>query len=507
MNKIKKIFSIIFIFLVFVPSPILAEEKSNFDQLIDTVSDNPDVKEANPILRDDMSQQFSSEVGGAMDSIVKTIIDSINTKHAFISPDKLSKLLVGVGKVLGNTAEFIGMYATHVDYLSSSAGRAYEGDYSGAAITAFNGSTRAAALIASATIGATVGTALGPVGTVAGAIGGIIAAGVAGLVWDETYGSAANILDQKITDSATAEKYLADYTKILLDRLEEQIAKDKEEDALADMERTEEIKRILRRAKDPYTRAMTFYTKKYNLMAARQYAIKAFEILEDNKNMYPELLKISAYQQTKVLLDDINKAISNATAVEITSASDEIEVLQGKDVTLTVKVQGGILPYQYVGTNGDWINENEVKTYWKASKEVGETIINLKVRDNIEQVASKKITINVIAEKVDQEFKGNLSGTWSGKGTGDFKGWTSNGTFIMNISESGKISGSYTGDDKGKLSGYISGSGKLNIKSGGGSAGSGKWGGTIKTNSYGKLQGGGTWSVDSFTGTWHGSEK
>lgn len=105
------------------------------------------------------------------------------------------------------------------------------------------------------------------------------------------------------------------------------------------------------------------------------------------------------------------------------------------------------------------------------------------------------------------KFAGTLEGAWSGKGTGDWKGWTSNGTFTMNISESGKISGTYVGDDQGKLSGSVSDSGKLDIKSGGGSAGSGKWNGTIKTNSQDKLQGSGTWSVDGFNGTWYGSEK
>ena len=110
-------------------------------------------------------------------------------------------------------------------------------------------------------------------------------------------------------------------------------------------------------------------------------------------------------------------------------------------------------------------------------------------------------------KKSVKQFMGTLSGTWSGKGTGDWKGWTSHGTFTMNISENGKISGTYEGSDKGQLSGFISSSGELNMKSGGGSAGSGKWGGTIKIDSQGKLQGSGNWSVDGFKGTWLGKSQ
>ena len=43
------------------------------------------------------------------------------------------------------------------------------------------------------------------------------------------------------------------------------------------------------------------------------------------------------------------------------------------------------------------------------------------------------------------------------------------------------------------------------MKSGGGTAGSGKWGGSIKINLEGRLKGSGTWSVDRFKGTWQGS--
>jgi len=116
--------------------------------------------------------------------------------------------------------------------------------------------------------------------------------------------------------------------------------------------------------------------------------------------------------------------------------------------------------------------------------------------DNILGKDQKKISV--------EQFMGTLSGTWSGKGIDDWKGWTSNGTFIMHMSKNGKISGRYSGDDKGKLSGSVSRSGKLNVKSGGGSAGTGSWSGSI-TIEQGKLKGHGRWSVDGFIGTWHGT--
>jgi len=60
------------------------------------------------------------------------------------------------------------------------------------------------------------------------------------------------------------------------------------------------------------------------------------------------------------------------------------------------------------------------------------------------------------------------------------------------------------GDEEGRLSGSVSSSRKLNIKSGGGTAGAGTWGGSIKIDSTGKLSGNGFWSVDGFKGTWSG---
>ena len=129
----------------------------------------------------------------------------------------------------------------------------------------------------------------------------------------------------------------------------------------------------------------------------------------------------------------------------------------------------------------------------KVTKEEGTDIV--KKKESIEQ---KK---NISEEKSIKKFEGTLTGSWKDK-----EGWAT-GSFVMNISESGNISGHYWGDDKGQLHGSVNRSGTLNMKSGGGAAGSGKWGGSIIFDKSGKLQGNGTWSVEGYTGTWSGSGK
>lgn len=131
-----------------------------------------------------------------------------------------------------------------------------------------------------------------------------------------------------------------------------------------------------------------------------------------------------------------------------------------------------------------------------------------KIADNKQKSEAQK-NVEIDSEihngrEAEVKFMGTLSGGWSGNGTKNFKGWKTKGTFVMTISKEGKISGYYSGDDDGKLSGLVSKSGKLNIKSGGGTAGSGTWGGSIKIDKQGKLSGNGIWSADGFEGIWNG---
>ena len=106
-------------------------------------------------------------------------------------------------------------------------------------------------------------------------------------------------------------------------------------------------------------------------------------------------------------------------------------------------------------------------------------------------------------------ISGTIRGRWHGRGKmKGIRGYiNSSGRFRMKIAKSGHISGSYSGDDKGRLGGHLSSSGKITIKSGGGMAGSGRWGGRIWIDKNGVLHGSGHWNVDNFSGSWHGTGK
>uniref|UniRef100_UPI002601416B hypothetical protein n=1 Tax=Sulfurovum sp. TaxID=1969726 RepID=UPI002601416B len=122
------------------------------------------------------------------------------------------------------------------------------------------------------------------------------------------------------------------------------------------------------------------------------------------------------------------------------------------------------------------------------------------------QVGDQDSALKNKDEAKPQSLSGTIKGAWSGKGKiKGLKGLiSSSGGFRMTISKSGKISGHYWGDDKGRLGGHVSPSGKLKMKSGGGMAGSGRWSGHLKIDSNGILHGSGHWSVDNFSGSWHG---
>ncbi|MEC5128362.1 hypothetical protein VSU19_16485 [Verrucomicrobiales bacterium BCK34] len=95
---------------------------------------------------------------------------------------------------------------------------------------------------------------------------------------------------------------------------------------------------------------------------------------------------------------------------------------------------------------------------------------------------------------------GTLTGSWSGK----YSTISVGGSFRLRIDSDGKISGSYSGDDSGSLSGRVSSSGQLNVSSGGGKAGKGSWQGTITKGKQGGISGQGSWSSGSSRGSWRG---
>lgn len=96
---------------------------------------------------------------------------------------------------------------------------------------------------------------------------------------------------------------------------------------------------------------------------------------------------------------------------------------------------------------------------------------------------------------------GTLTGTWSGK----YSDYKVGGSFRIVIDFEGRISGSYSGDDSGTLSGRVSSSGDLNVSSGGGKAGKGGWRGTISRGGQGGISGSGSWSSSGSKGSWRGT--
>ncbi len=115
--------------------------------------------------------------------------------------------------------------------------------------------------------------------------------------------------------------------------------------------------------------------------------------------------------------------------------------------------------------------------------------------------ATENILI-IIDETPQNALAGTIRGSWSGKDSEDFK---ASGSFVMRISSGGSISGSYSGDDSGHLGGTISSNGNMDVKSGGGAVGSGRWSGTVKRNDDGSLTGSGAWSAQGYSGGWSGS--
>jgi len=101
-------------------------------------------------------------------------------------------------------------------------------------------------------------------------------------------------------------------------------------------------------------------------------------------------------------------------------------------------------------------------------------------------------------------FSGSIKGSWSGTSTGQYR-FKAKGGFSFTISSNGVISGKYWGDDSGTLRGKVNASGNMNFKSGGGTAGSAKWSGSIRRDKSGNLVGSGSFRSKGWSGSWQGS--
>ena len=91
-------------------------------------------------------------------------------------------------------------------------------------------------------------------------------------------------------------------------------------------------------------------------------------------------------------------------------------------------------------------------------------------------------------------YKGTLRGEYNG----DVMGQAVRGTFTINISADGTVTGSFTGYDQGAITGSVSDTGALNAR---GQAGIAEWTGKLSI-SEGRLSGKGSWKGFNGGGLW-----
>ncbi len=94
-----------------------------------------------------------------------------------------------------------------------------------------------------------------------------------------------------------------------------------------------------------------------------------------------------------------------------------------------------------------------------------------------------------------EDYQGALSGTWSGSGL--------SGTWRANISATGVVTGSFTGDDAGSIRGNVTADGTFEA-SAKGAAGVAVWTGELGSNGSNVVSGSGSWSAASTgnSGSW-----
>lgn len=212
---------------------------------------------------------------------------------------------------------------------------------------------------------------------------------------------------------------------------------------------------------------------------------------------------------TKGHWDDAGKAISDMVYIsgkarqlvqdkKISFGPASVDV---SDVTKQMKEDMKLVfkdpvPMVYGTPDGRGIFDNPFSSVFKE-------ILSVLPEDmQIESTSDVLVYINDKNSTTDNIFAGTISGGWSGK---DKNGFKASGSFVMHISTSGSISGSYSGDDSGTLTGSISSNGSMDVKSGGGAVGSGRWSGTVRRNKDGSLSGSGSWSAQGYSGGWSGS--
>lgn len=179
---------------------------------------------ANQIGTNDAVQQMAGDLGEATAKGGQMLANDAWSRHfnQGATQANTNNMLNNATNVYaaGKTVEYAGKAAPHVGWVATSAGRAAEGDYTGAAIEGVNGCGRtvfvskvgtgvgtAVGVWAGAKLGALAGSWAGPLGAGAGFIVGAGAAYVAGWGWDNTIGAGTDALDQKIADWNAHSQY------------------------------------------------------------------------------------------------------------------------------------------------------------------------------------------------------------------------------------------------------------------------------------------------------------
>lgn len=187
---------------------------------------NKVVQAGNELGLNDGAQQAAGDIGAGVANYGKKLVDdAYNFGNQGVSDSKVKEMANAGTKVFGygKAVEYTGKAAPHVGWAATSAGRAAEGDYTGAAIEGVNGATRAVTVAKIGTaagtaggiwvagkLGAMAGSWAGPLGAGAGFVIGCGAAYVGGKIWDHTIGAGAEALDQKVKDWNAERQYAGD---------------------------------------------------------------------------------------------------------------------------------------------------------------------------------------------------------------------------------------------------------------------------------------------------------
>lgn len=213
MKKIKTRLIVVLALTMLIASPIWAEYKVTelADKVVDEIADNKEVKEINKVGSNDGVQQLGGDLGEIVAKFGSKTVDWAfrNWKNNKNIPYETVKKYANKGTQIffnGKVIEYGSKAAPHVGYGSSSLGRMWEGDYSGAAVVAANGAARtvtiaSAAAAAAATIGATAAATIGAGATATLAVPVIVGVGAAvvvGVAWDKTVGTLANTVDKRM---------------------------------------------------------------------------------------------------------------------------------------------------------------------------------------------------------------------------------------------------------------------------------------------------------------------